>query len=667
VGRMVLHLLPRSLAKRPAVAAGVSIAALVCLTAQLPQRDVSAHHSAPVLPSSAPAADGPSDAVVGAATVRTVSVVVAGQGDLPATTGGLSHEPTVPPLRVDAFPPTRPCPNVSAWGSIARVVASPAPGSSAWTQVQSAIDTATPAGEVGEDTGAAPFVAADSSPRQARPLSFVLPGGRSGELFASDGTTLLRTRDAGCSWTPAFSLDPTASPGSVAQSGGVLRVAPGYVVTAVSARGTHVYATIAPPWWSTVHTATGGSPLVVAVSHDSGATWSVSSPQADQPVDAGSVRGPTAHLPLPAGIGYPQLLAVSPSDPKVAYLETAALANAAAVPDSGPTRMRLFVTRDGGQSWTLAPAPVRPGGASNATPLYAAGSAETYLSQLRVDPRHPDTLYGLGVETAPGTTAAGAHGLDGADTQNGLFQNDGALYVGSAYAQRWSSLASPVGPTGYGGAAMVYIDAYAVAAGVRAGVGKVALVEHYLSTASHSLTSAIFSSSDGGRHWRELPVPAALQVFLPADEGAANGGQTPVTHWGPQGSGLSVDGVYVGSQPLWLTLLPGDRGLSLGIDPAPGIPSARVSVYHRRWSEDSWTRVMTLPVSTDMKYDVRDWAFNPGAPAVDAAAGVVYALVECRTAVDADALTAANGTAGGNAKVEAKTYSASISLVSYRG
>jgi hypothetical protein len=476
---------------------------------------------------------------------------------------------------------------------------------------------------------------------------------------------VVRSGDGGCGWESSLSLDPTVTAngfGVGSAAGSVLRVMPGYVITALVAEGARVYATIAPPWWSTVYAqVSGGAPLVFATSTDSGATWTASVPLADQAVHVGSADAGGAAQPLPAGSGYPQLLAVAPSDPRVVYLETAAYAGAAATRGAGTSRMRMFVSRDGAGTWLPAAVPVRPGYTSSATTEYPAGTQEDYLFQLRVDPSNPQRLYGLGVACAPGTTPPGGQGLGKSQTQNGLFQSDGTLYVASDFGRQWSALASPVGTTGFYGAAMVHIDSYAVSA--EAGRTRVALVEHYLSTAMHSLTSVVFLSDAGGTGWRELAVPATLQVFLPAEE--ALDPSVTLASWGEPGSSLSTDGVYAGSQPLWLTFLPGGGGLSLGLDGAPSVSWGRVSVYHWGFGGTSWTRVASGVLHEPTGYDVRAWNVTAAAPATDPGNTTAYAVVQLRTAVNSPAAAAANTSGGGAVDLQARSYNGPLYLLAY--
>lgn len=655
--------LPLRWARRPAAAACASTVLLLGVALIVP-------HVAPFSGRlGKPGVALPAATVPTAGVPAVASLGVVGQAepaDLVAGHVGWLPSPSPSPSRVEKVTvPGSPCAGVQGFGAI-RAVAAPFGSGSAWTDVAGGVNSGAGSGRASGRTGGSPYAALSSAPGTA-PTGFVVPGGVPGQMFASDGTSLVRSGDGGCVWQPSLSLDPTASGSgvdAVPAPASVLRVMPGYVITALVAEGTRVYATIAPPWWSTVYAqVSGGAPLVVATSADSGATWTASVPWADQPVDVGSAQAGLVSQPLPAGSGYPQLLAVAPSDPKVVYLETAAYAGAGANLEGGASRMRMFVSRDGATTWAPAAVPVRPGSPSSATTEYAAGTQEDYLFQLHVDLADPRRLYGLGVACAPGTRPPGAQGLGGSQTQNGLFQSDGTLYASSDFGSRWSALASPVGVTGFGGAVMVHIDSYAVTAGAGAGRARVALVEHYLSTAMHSLTSVVFLSAAVGTGWRELPVPTSLHVFLPAEEGLET--STTLGSWGEAGSPLATDGVYSGSQPLWLAFSPGGRGLSMGLDPAPGVSWGRVSVYRWAFGGTSWTRAASGVLAAASGYDVRAWNVTPVAPAGDPGGATAYAVVQMRSAVNNPAAATANAAGAGNADVQAVTYTGPIYLLAY--
>lgn len=652
-----VQLAPMRLTRRPTVAAAASIAALAWLATVVPHQPppaFSGHRALPPAIASGPPAAGE----------RVVTRIV----DRPhaaSERGSSTSAGSIGPIAVDNIDllSTNRCKGVHRYGNL-RVVAPPAASDSIWSQPAGLVNSDAGSVGVSDDTSRTPY-ATVASTRGVAPVAFLAPGGTPGTVFASDGTALVRSIDGGCNWRPALSLDPSATAASLAatpSSGAVVSVAPGYVITALVARGMDVYATIAPPWWSATYAGvTDRAPLVLAASHDGGTTWSASVPTADQPVYANGSAVRAVSQPLPAGNGYPQLIAVAPADSRVIYLETAAHADATGA--DGPTRMRLFKSIDAGQTWHFVAAPVRPGRAGEATSMYAAGTPETYLFQLRVDVTRPDVLYGLGTIAAPGTVAPGANGLDGSDTQNGLFESDGTLYATSGSTPRWEALASPLGPTGYDGATMVYIDSYAAAASHDA-EGRVAVVEHAINVAGRTLSYAVFTSSDGSRHWREMPAPSSLAVFLPAeDPPPVNLTDRPV---GDGEAQLHQDGVYDASQPLWLSLLPHDSGLSLGVDPGPGVSWGSVSVYEWRWAQEreGWTRVGRGPVAPAVKADVRNWNFNATVPSVDAFGTTAYAVVQCRSAVNDSALATADASIG-VVDAEADTYTGPIYLVSF--
>ncbi len=598
------------IAKRPSVVASATTAALIALTLLLPQRPVSlaAGHAGAALPRRQPsgAADG-APAPPGA-QVRVVTLVR--RTEAPPTTPYGAQGPAQLPVATGNVLTRSPCPGVRVTGRLA-VVGMPDASSSVW-------DTASAAVNSGQQVVGVPPAGVGGGAAVAS-TSFVVPGGRPGRLLASDGTKVLRTSDGGCSWAPVLSLDPTAHPAGASVTDGAIPVPPGYAVTAIAAAGDQVYATIAPPWWSTAYGTYGGH-VVLAASADGGTTWSASVPLAGQPVSAGGMQVTSAMQALPAGSGYPQLLAVAPTDPHVVYLETAADAAPGTSASSG--RMRLFVSRDGGSTWQLAAVPIRPGPHWAMPALYAVGTAEDYLFQLRVDPSRPGRIYGLGVETPPGTTPPRANGVDGADTQNGRFESDGTLYVSGDYGKSWTGLAAPTEDTGVGYPMMTYIDDYAVAdhgSGFAA-----AVVEHYLDPQTNGFVYVVLRSTDNGTHWTTLPSPTTLrEVYLPVGEESS------------QAQEVTTDGVYNQIQPLWLSFLPDGVSLSLGVDPAPGITTASIRSYRLPPGAPSWQRVGSSPVGVaGAKYDVRDWNFNPVAPALDQAAGLVYTVVQCRSVVE---------------------------------
>lgn len=658
---MIRVLALRRLALRPTAAAIASVAALGWLAVVVP------HQTLPSLPAGRAALPPPQPALPPRPGVRVMTVT----GSVPqAPPAGRSVTVAVDHVPNDAEGPVaQPCEGVRTSGAV-RVIAAPTAASSVWAQAASLADSDPGHGSVSDHTDRTPYANVVAT-NGAAPISFLVPGGAPGSAFASDGTALVRSTDGGCTWQPVLTLDPTSTPASIVSavsSGSVVSVAPGYVLTTVVARDRDVYATVAPPWWSPMYAgAADVAPLVVAISHDGGNTWRASVPIADQPVYLHGTQVSTAAQSLPAGSGWPQLVAVAADDPGVVYLETAAHADATGAATVGPTRMRMFRSADGGITWTAMSAPVRPGAASMGTGLYAAGTTETYLSQLRVDAARPDVVYGLGVETPPGTTSPGANGLDGADTQNGLFQSDGTLFAWDGSRGRWQGLASPLGATGYDGATMVYVDSFAASATGR-DISRVALVEHSVNVAGHTLTYSVFTSADGARHWQELPPPDSLAVFLPAEDAPSDDG-TYRPLGGPDAP-LHQDGVFAASQPVWLSLLPDNHGLSLGVDPAPGVCWGSVSVYDWRWpplgsgSLTGWVRVGRAQVAPTVQCDVRNWNFNPSAPAIDLVAGTAYAVVQCRSAVNNSMLATADATAG-IVDVEAQTYTGPIYLVSF--
>jgi hypothetical protein len=113
--------------------------------------------------------------------------------------------------------------------------------------------------------------------RTSLPYPFVAAGATDAEMYVSDGVSVLRTSDGGCSWRSVFELSAlnaaiTSDAGALAASvtGRIDGLATGVAAGSTRLTATSVYVVIRP-----YENFSEGGPAVVAASHDSGVTWRI--------------------------------------------------------------------------------------------------------------------------------------------------------------------------------------------------------------------------------------------------------------------------------------------------------------------------------------------------------------------------------------------------------
>lgn len=160
-------------------------------------------------------------------------------------------------------------------------------------------------------------------------------------MFATDGSSVARSVDGGCTWTTVWghsAPDTSAAPGGAAALPTSYAY---YVAQIVPTGGTSVYATLAPEAHAQIAGTFGPSapPVLLLTSQDGGATFSLTTPDA--------VNQPRCNT---------SSLAVAPSNPRQLYLgcEGAVFADSfmpsSPEPLSDPAEV-LYVSSDGGASW----------------------------------------------------------------------------------------------------------------------------------------------------------------------------------------------------------------------------------------------------------------------------------------------------------------------------
>lgn len=212
--------------------------------------------------------------------------------------------------------------------------------------------------------------------------SYAVAAGRPKLLYAAGGRQVFRSRDGGCSWQVAVSLDTAGS--ATAPS----RLDPAYVFTNVIVPNTLPGATS-----STVYALAVGNgltvtpPVVLAVSRDDGATWRLSDPAPAQLV-GDYPRCSTGYL-------------LAGADPKAVYLSCANSGAVETFASVGLVRCwsSFYVSRDDGATWT----PIEPG--------VAAGCPASRWSRFSAepttvaDPGSPGWLWGARFESIDGSEA----------------------------------------------------------------------------------------------------------------------------------------------------------------------------------------------------------------------------------------------------------------------
>lgn len=215
----------------------------------------------------------------------------------------------------------------------------------------------------------------------------LVPGGTASRLFATNGDTIMRSTNLGCSWSAVFSLDPTRNPSAAGWPDTLLRTWPEAVITSVAAASSTVDYAVIRGQGTTSNGLAGvtGAPLFWAASTNGGTSWQLSVVEA--PWAAGSPP-----IPVLAGSATPSLY-LAPSDPRTAYVS---MNNNSADPTTAQTGL------DEAASEASTPLPYRTpdviGTTNGGTSWYALGqSLNTHSGgQFIVDPSNSRTLWAYG-------------------------------------------------------------------------------------------------------------------------------------------------------------------------------------------------------------------------------------------------------------------------------
>jgi hypothetical protein len=315
--------------------------------------------------------------------------------------------------------------------------------------------------------GVGPLTRAFASPQ------LVVGAGGAARLFVTNGVTVLRTTDGGCTWQAAYSLGPTAAPASGSDPQRVVGQADlEHTVRALAARltpgtsGTDPVLAVLPDSGlsgavagAATYGAANVEPFFVARSADGGTTWRTELLQATHPGSA------TSRVELGEGLSRPVNVALSPADPRTAYL----LAGAQCLEQGpGPADVLrygcLYVTRDGGATWAFA--------ATNKVGPRAATDAPLIVA----DPLDSRLVYAV---------------------QNGSATVD-AITVGTTVKRRaLGTLPANLTPIG--------LDVVHV----RGRAAQLVVTESYPGTAPGTYGYVIHRSLDGGAHWEKIGFPSA--------------------------------------------------------------------------------------------------------------------------------------------------------------
>jgi hypothetical protein len=194
-------------------------------------------------------------------------------------------------------------------------------------------------------------------------IAFAVDPTATSHQYATNGSVVMASSDAGCSWDEALAL-PAQSSSSEPLTGG------NALIHALAARGGRVVATAGGPTSPTVITANerpypADALTVVYHSEDGGKAWR------------------PAAQPMPNGAAGPGALAQAPSDPKVVYLATG-------------RQMRR--SDDGGATFRLL-------GSTEENEVVS--NADAAIEAIAVDPATPDTVVARGNFTAWRSTDGG--------------------------------------------------------------------------------------------------------------------------------------------------------------------------------------------------------------------------------------------------------------------
>jgi hypothetical protein len=191
-------------------------------------------------------------------------------------------------------------------------------------------------------------------------------------LFISDGETLLRSTNGGCSWRPVFTLAPNGAP-TDGSSAAQPWLDPSYVIQSIAIGGTgskaHLYVALTAGvgyvagWVNT-------DAVYIAASADGGTTW------ATHPVTVGGPQGRATSTAL-TYIGH---LMASPAAPSTVYWDAVFYGRAALY--GGSDHATLLVSRDSGATWSVASET-------------SAGTVGPFFDQMSevVDPVNPRVVW----------------------------------------------------------------------------------------------------------------------------------------------------------------------------------------------------------------------------------------------------------------------------------
>jgi hypothetical protein len=179
---------------------------------------------------------------------------------------------------------------------------------------------------------------ADSLPPVVAAVDPLVPS----RLFLSDGTTMLRSTDGGCSWRSVFTLNPSGVP-TDASSDRQPWFDRSYVINSVAVVGggatAHVYLALTAGVGYLVPVA-NTNPTYLAASDDGGTSWTVHEIAAD---------GPAGRVTSTAYGSYGHLMASS-SAPTTVYWDTVFYSDVFAHSSEDVT---LMVSHDGGSTWQV--------------------------------------------------------------------------------------------------------------------------------------------------------------------------------------------------------------------------------------------------------------------------------------------------------------------------
>lgn len=216
--------------------------------------------------------------------------------------------------------------------------------------------------------------------------------------FVTDGISIVRSFDSGCSWTKVFALSPEFT-GDIALTPDAYTIDSIVIPSSPTAQD-RVYAVVR----GTAGTQTPGDPRPhIYVSDDAGGVWEA--------------------LPTMSVVGFPMRFLVAPSDPNVLYLATSSDTDAT---DRG---MALYASADAGRTWTLRSIRAHTqdldyiaNGALGGSCLERKGCVGIEFHALAVDTQDPNSLWG---GTATFGTAAIYRSIDGGATWSPVFAFDG--------------------------------------------------------------------------------------------------------------------------------------------------------------------------------------------------------------------------------------------------